>query len=69
MAMTEAQAEQLLATAVEMASLIPSLISGYQAIKNGWASSDEADLNAQIVAAHQSIQAMDAQLRALRSAQ
>lgn len=69
--MTELEALQLLTSAAslaaQLAGLIPSLVSNFQAIKDGLASEDADALNAQIVAAHADIQKLDAQLQALRN--
>lgn len=68
--MTETEALQLLtaaaALAAQLAGLIPALVSNFQAIKDGLASDDADALNAKIVATHSEIQALDAQLQALR---
>ena len=69
--MTELEALQLLTSAAslaaQLAGLIPSRVSNFQAIKDGLASEDADALNAQIVAAHADIQKLDAQLQALRN--
>lgn len=69
--MTEQEATQLLvsaaALAAQLAALIPSLVQNFQAIKDGLASDDADALNAQIIGVHGEIQALDAQLAALRS--
>ena len=70
--MTETEALQLLtsaaALAAQLAGLIPALVTNFQAIKDGLASTDADALNSQIVSVHGDIQALDAQLQALRSA-
>lgn len=70
--MTETEALQLLTSATSLAAqlvtLIPALVTNFQAIKDGLASDDADVLNAQIVTAHGDIQALDAQLQALRTA-
>lgn len=68
--MTEEQAVALLATAAQAVAqlgvLIPQLVQNWQSVKAGLASDDADALNAQIVAAHGDIQALDAQLQALK---
>lgn len=63
--MTEADAFGLLETASRVAALIPTLLANWQAIKDGLAVTDPAELNAKIAAAHVDVQALDAQLQAL----
>lgn len=69
--MTEAEAANLLLVAAQLATsltgLIPSLVSNLQAIRDGLASNDADELNAKIVAAHDEIGVLNAQLRVLRS--
>lgn len=69
--MTELEALQLLTSAASLAaqlsSLIPALVSNFQAIKDGLASDDADALNDRIVVAHADIQALDAQLQALKT--
>lgn len=69
--MTEIEALNLLATAAGLATqitaLLPTLIGNFQAIRDGLAETDADKLNAQIVDVHGQIQAMDAQLAALRT--
>ena len=69
--MTEAEALALLnasfTLAAQIAALAPQLVANWQNIKEGLASNDAAALNAQIIATHEQVQAMDAQLQALRS--
>lgn len=69
--MTELEALQLLTSAASLAaqlsSLIPALVGNFQAIKDGLASDDADALNERIVAAHADIQALDAQLQALKT--
>ncbi|WP_068093375.1 hypothetical protein [Novosphingobium rosa] len=70
MAMSEEQAIELLASAAALAAqvstLFPTLVSNLQAIKAGLASTDADALNAQIIDTHSQIQALDAQLQALK---
>lgn len=67
--MTEAAALALLNTALgliaELGTLAPKLVANWQAVKDGLATTDDAALNAQIVATHTQVQALDAQLQAL----
>ena len=69
--LSEADALEMLSTATALvatlSSLIPQLVVNYQAIKDGLASSDNEELNAKIIGAHDEIQALDAKLAALRS--
>ena len=68
--MTEADATQLLVAAAtlaaQLAGLIPTLVSNFQAIKEGLRTNDTDVLHDKIVTAHQEIQALDAQIQALR---
>jgi len=70
--MTEAEALALLNTALgliaQLGTLAPQLVANWDAIKTGIATDDDTALNAQIVATHDQVQALDAQLQALRSA-
>lgn len=63
--MTEAEAFALLESAARVAALVPTLLANWAAIKDGLATSNPAELNAKIVAAHNDVQALDAQLQAL----
>lgn len=63
--MTEAEAYALLETAVRVSSLLPTLLANWQAIKDGLATSDQAELNGKITAVHADVQALDAQLAGL----
>lgn len=69
--MTEAEATNLLLLAAQLATtltgLIPTLVGNWQAIKDGLDGENPEELNAKIVGAHSDIQALDAQLQALRS--
>jgi hypothetical protein len=68
--MTETEAVNLIAVAAaaaaQLAVLIPTLVQNWQAIKDGLGNDDADDLNAKIVSTHGEIQALDAQLQALK---
>ena len=70
--MTELEAVNLLAASAaliaQLAVLLPTLVSNYQAIKDGLESDDADDLNAKIQATHADVQVLAAQLTGLRSA-
>ena len=70
--MTETEALELLtsatALAAQLVTLIPALVTNFQAIKDGLASDNADDLNSQIATAHGDIQALDVRLQALRNA-
>lgn len=69
--MTELDAINLLAATAaltaQLAILLPTLVSNYQAIKDGLANDDANDLNTKIAATHSEVQALNEQLLALRS--